>query len=37
MPGAQRTRSFAWNERKPHEGRHHRFAGLTRHSLREWF
>jgi hypothetical protein len=36
-PGARRTRSLAWKMKKPHEHRHHRFAGITQPSLRDGF
>src|SRR5271165_3046419 len=36
-PGARCTRSLACEMKKAHERRHHRFAGLTRPSLRDGF
>ena len=37
MPGAQCTRSLACELKKAHERGHHRYAGFTRHSLRNGF
>ena len=37
MPGARCTRSLVCKMKKTHERRHHRFTGITRHSLRDGF